>query len=122
MRLKRKGREPKKSALRKLVAIEELTEDLQVPERSFFAELEGTGRARIWDSGVSKGVTRIDTAVGKEVVGPSSRVATGAGIITPKRWVKEQLPFGETMHVGPRGTCDTIAAFQINAERGVETS
>ena len=104
------------------LAIEELTEKPQVPEQSFSAELEGIGRASIWDSGASKGMTRFETAVGREVLGLSPRVATGAGIVTTKRWFEEQLPFGETMHVGLEGTSDTIAAGQSNAERGVETS
>ena len=80
-----------------------------------------SAKRRIWDTGASKGMSHIDSAVGKEMPGPSSSVSTGAGIVQTSAWFKERLPHGESMHVGMAETADTISAGQANMEHGVET-
>lgn len=106
------------------LALEELTEELELPGRCFSAAspASGCGRARIWDTGASKGMTKIGDTLGVEVNGLNAPVSAGAGIVPTKKWYRESLPFGETLHVGLEDTSDTIAAGQINAEKGVETS
>ena len=67
-------------------------------------------------------MTKVAGAAGGKVLGPTSRVSTGAGIVTTKQWFKEALPFGQTLHIGLADTPDAISAGQVNAERGIETS
>ena len=103
--------------------LEELDEDLALTTIPAARSFSGsTGRAKIWDTGASKGMSKVAGATGEEVPGPSSRVATGAGIVVTKKWFREQVPFGPTRHVGLENTEDTISAGQVNSERGVETS
>ena len=53
--------------------------------------------------------------------GPATSVSTGAGVVVTDAWFKEQLPHGESIHVGMEATTDTISAGQANAEHSVET-
>ena len=100
-----------------------MDEDLSLPTIPATRSFSGAaGRARTWDSGASKSISKVADGAGEEVSGPSSRVATGAGIVVTKKWFREQLPFGPTFHLGLENTADTISAGQGNCERGVETS
>lgn len=80
--------------------IEHLDEDLLLPIVSESRALAALlGKARIWDSGASKGMTDEETAVGVETIGPTARVHTGAGIVKSKRWPRETTPVGTMLHV-----------------------
>ena len=66
--------------------LDELDEDLSLPSIPATRSFSGaTGRARVWDTGASKGMSKIAGAAGEEVPGPSSRVSTGAGIVATKK-------------------------------------
>ena len=101
---------------------DQLDENLMLVENYGQRALQArSAKRRIWDTGASKGMSHIDSAVGKEMPGPSSSVSTGAGIVQTSAWFKERLPHGESMHVGMAETADTISAGQANMEHGVET-
>jgi hypothetical protein len=106
--------------------LELLTENLELQATSeavkALTATSGRGRARIWDTGASKGMDNISTALGTPVPGPKTQVSTGAGIVTTQKWFVERLPTGDSVHVGLENTDDTISAGQQNAEHGVETS
>ena len=80
------------------------------------------GKTRIWDTGASRGMTRLDQAKGTIVKGPKAKVATSAGIVDSNTWVDEQVPMGTMRHIGLEQTADTISAGQANQETGTETS
>ena len=80
------------------------------------------GKTRIWDTGASKGMTRLDEASGAIVQGPKTKVVTGAGVIDSSTWVDEITPMGAMRHIGLANTANTLSAGQANQETGTETS
>ena len=83
---------------------------------------ETMSETRIWGSGASKGMTNTEDAIGIEIPGPHTKISTGAGVITAKKWYKERLPIGDMVHIGLEKTANTVSAGQANAEHGIATS
>ena len=67
-------------------------------------------------------MTNTEDAIGIEFPGPHTKISTGAGVITSKKWYKERLPIGDMVHIGLEKTANTVSARQANAEHGIATS
>ena len=83
---------------------------------------EACVRVRVWDSSASRGMTKVDKAVGARIPGPSVKVSTGNKVVQSASWYAEDLPHGKSMHIGLEHTADTISAGQANSEHGIGAS
>jgi len=79
---------------------ETLDDDLLLPSESLTTARALSARARILDTGASRGMAKTSKAVGKPVPGPTAKITTGAGVISSGAWCKETLPMGTFTHIG----------------------
>ena len=95
--------------------LEELDEELSLPHIVVRSYRSLAGKTRIWDSGALKGMTNTEDAIGIEIPGPHTKISTGAGVITSKKWYKEKLPIGDMVHIGLEKTANTVSAGECTA-------